>query len=552
MRAPAEAQDEDARLAALRGYEVLDSAREEAFDRITRLASAIFEVPIALVSLVDEARQWFKSDHGLGVSQTPREVSFCGHAILERAPMVVSDAQGDERFADNPLVLGAPHIRFYAGAPLVTPRGQAVGTLCLIDRQPRSLTPAQRQVLSDLAALVVDQLELRRTRLRAEREARQVRALAAALPAPVLVVVQGQVVFANALATALFGGPLEQQGFSALFPQQSAPGPEVRCERRWLDARGDERIVESQGTALPWEGGSAVVVVLHEVGAERRETARRIEQLQQIARVFARLPEGVVLYDQQHRPVFTNDAVLTLFGLAAADIEGWTAEQIAAHVATLCDEPEVALRQMREMHDGRAESHVFAFARPRARVMRRTLHRLDVPERPWLTVWTDITAEAAQLKRTQLEASTDVLTGLPNRRAAEAALVASLSGREPVSVALFDVDHFKRVNDTLGHDVGDEVLQAVAKALASVARAGDLVCRWGGEEFIAVLRSGSSGALAFAERARVAVEQTATAAGKVTVSGGVTEVTQLSDLKRADERLYAAKSAGRNRVMASA
>jgi len=162
MAAP-KPQDEAARLAALRQYEVLDTDPEQAFDDLTQLATFICGMPISLVSLIDENRQWFKSQVGLSVPQTPRDVSFCAHAILRpRELLVVPDATADERFATNPLVTGEPDIRFYAGTPLVTPEGQALGTLCVIDRVPRDLNPRQRQALETLGRQVIAQLELRR------------------------------------------------------------------------------------------------------------------------------------------------------------------------------------------------------------------------------------------------------------------------------------------------------------------------------------------------------------------------------------------------------
>ncbi len=154
--------DEPERLATLAQYDVLDTDPEQAYDDLTLLASHICQTPIALVSLVDTDRQWFKSRLGLDVPETHRDVAFCAHAIVSQETMVVNDATTDERFANNPLVLGDPEIRFYAGAPLRVPGGQAIGTLCVIDRVPRELTAEQRAALEALSRQVVAQLELRR------------------------------------------------------------------------------------------------------------------------------------------------------------------------------------------------------------------------------------------------------------------------------------------------------------------------------------------------------------------------------------------------------
>ncbi|MBJ6136549.1 GAF domain-containing protein [Marinobacter litoralis] len=154
MKAPDYPSNEASRLAALQATLLLDTPPEERFDRVTRLAAQLFDVPICLVSLVDSDRQWFKSCYGLDSSETGRDISFCGHAILGPNVFVVEDTLSDERFADNPLVTDAPHIRFYAGAPLADLEGYRLGTLCLIDSAPRPFSDKQRQTLRDFADIV--------------------------------------------------------------------------------------------------------------------------------------------------------------------------------------------------------------------------------------------------------------------------------------------------------------------------------------------------------------------------------------------------------------
>jgi GAF domain-containing protein len=154
--------NEAARVAALQKYAILDTDPEQGFDDLTQLASYICRTPIALISLIDENRQWFKSKVGLSVSETSREVAFCSRAILQTDVFIVPDTLQDERFRDNPLVASEPRIRFYAGAPLITEEGHALGTLCVIDRTPRELSPDQTEALRAVSRLVLAQLEFRR------------------------------------------------------------------------------------------------------------------------------------------------------------------------------------------------------------------------------------------------------------------------------------------------------------------------------------------------------------------------------------------------------
>jgi signal transduction histidine kinase/CheY-like chemotaxis protein len=175
--------DEIGRLRSLYRYQILDTEPEEAFDRITALASKILGVPISLISLLDPERQWFKSHHGLEARETPRELAFCAHAIMGDDVFIVEDARQDPRFAGNPLVTGAPDIRFYAGAPLMAPDGHRIGTMCVIDRTPRHLTAEQKAILADFAAVVIEAMELRVAGLKALEEIAERQRLATRLEA---------------------------------------------------------------------------------------------------------------------------------------------------------------------------------------------------------------------------------------------------------------------------------------------------------------------------------------------------------------------------------
>jgi GAF domain-containing protein len=153
--------NETERLSALRSYKILDTKPEERFDDLTKLAALICGVPISLISLIDQDRQWFKSKFGLSLEETPRAQAFCTHAIMQPAMFVVPDALQDERFAQNPLVTGDLHVRFYAGAPLAARDGHLLGTICVIDHEPHLLTEAQKDALEILARMVIANIELR-------------------------------------------------------------------------------------------------------------------------------------------------------------------------------------------------------------------------------------------------------------------------------------------------------------------------------------------------------------------------------------------------------
>jgi GAF domain-containing protein len=181
MKAPIP-DNEGLRLAALREYRILDTEAEKSYDDITALAAYLCQVPIAMISLVDESRQWFKSRLGLNRHETPRDVAFCAHAILQTEPLIVRDALKDARFADSTLVTRAPHIRFYAGFPLTSPEGFALGTLCAIDRKPRQLSADQKTAMQALARQVMALLELRHVSMRMAEVLERVKMLRGLLP----------------------------------------------------------------------------------------------------------------------------------------------------------------------------------------------------------------------------------------------------------------------------------------------------------------------------------------------------------------------------------
>ncbi len=231
---------EDDKLAALRDCEILDTPPEADFDDLTQLAAHICGVPIAAVSLIDRDRQWFKSILGLDATETSRGVSFCAHTILQPDVMIVPDAIADRRFFDNALVTGEPNIRFYAGAPLITAEGHALGSLCVIDRVPRQLTEAQESALRVLSRQVSTQIERHRRgvaleRLMAEREAAQEALRAVVEGAPIVFYAtdrQGVVTFSQGAGLKRLGlSPEQVVGQSVFEMYQDSPGVGLSLRR---------------------------------------------------------------------------------------------------------------------------------------------------------------------------------------------------------------------------------------------------------------------------------------------------------------------------------
>ncbi|MBL8218530.1 MAG: PAS domain S-box protein [Bryobacterales bacterium] len=282
--------DEIARLAALRRYGVLDTEPEDSYDRLTRIAAQLFQTSSAAVCMIDEQRQWFKSCHGLSVSESPRAGSFCSHTILGAEPMVVCDARRDPRFAASPFVTGAPFLRFYAGAPLITPAGHRVGTLCVFDTEPRaSAEPTLLRSLTDLAALTVSQLELglHAQQLQSSRERYLQMFEHNPIPAWISDIRSLDILEVNQAACDHYGYRREQ--FLTLNLRHLRPPEDVaelenflsRCPRgpvrgRWRHRRADGSIiwVDIAADTIEWPGGAARLAIVNDI-TEKLQTDER-------------------------------------------------------------------------------------------------------------------------------------------------------------------------------------------------------------------------------------------------------------------------------------
>ncbi len=293
MFEPIKPEDEFARVTELQNLRVLDTPPEERFDRVTRIAQRMFGVNIALVSLIDHDRQWFKSRQGLDAVQTPRDISFCGHAILSDEVLVVQDTGVDPRFADNPLVTGPLGIRFYAGMPLKGPNGYRIGTLCLIDKKPRTFSAEDAAALADLAAIVADQLankELIMAVKSAQESGVLLRQITDTVPALIAYRDRDErFVFHNKAYGEILGREFDQiQGATVaelISPQAYGPvhdkadevlrGCPVRFERTYVTRTGEDRIYDIQYFPRYGDGAEAGTVIGYfSLGADITELKR--------------------------------------------------------------------------------------------------------------------------------------------------------------------------------------------------------------------------------------------------------------------------------------
>ncbi len=435
--------------------------------------------PIGLLTLLDERHQWHRTSEGLRLGETPREIAFCAHAIRQPGLFVVKDALMDARFATNPLVVGEPALRFFAGVPLHTADGHEFGTLCVIDMIPRILTAEQAQALEVFGRQVSASLELRMQRKILEEVVREKEKATAGLRA-------SEELFRAFMNASPFLSYIKDAAGRLLFYNRSFAQRFGVSEYAWL-GRTDEQL---------WSRNLTKSVRTHDLevmaGGKMVETEEHI-----------RSADGTISSLRSFKFPCHDSAGNVLLAGVAVDVSEDVAQKAELE------------RYHRELEEANSQ-----------------LRRLAV---------------------------TDELTGLRNRRAFEERLVMEFSmarrRKRELSVLLIDIDNFKQINDRWGHAAGDEVLRRLGMILRTTVRLPDLPARYGGEEFIVLLpESGEESAMGLARRVmqRVATEEWEN--GPVTISVGMAAMNeslvngyQLVEL--ADEALYAAKRAGKNRVM---
>ncbi|MCX7205377.1 MAG: PAS domain S-box protein [Proteobacteria bacterium] len=637
MTMPPIPPDETERLHLLHALELLDSEAEPAFDLITRLVSQILHVPIALVSLVDENRQWFKSRVGLDATETPREFAFCAHSIMDRGPMLVQDATQDERFADNPLVTGQPNIRFYAGVPIRSTGGLALGTLCAIDSKPRILTPDEVSILIALTDLINKEVQMREavllTRSQMSYSEKKIEAgetrfrtvferagVGIALLAP-----DGSWISMNEALCQIVGyskAELLQLTFQDItYPEdldadlhllQQLVADKIdryQLEKRYIRKNGstvwvnlvvtkyvgqkgeldyfvsiikdiqDRKEAEESLATLRLSLEERVLARTHDLQeANEKLSFAMAQQLQselalrkreaELSMVIENANDAYVCMDQAGVIIEWNHQAEQTFGWSASEAIGCALDELIippemreAHRVGMkryhASGEHKVLNQRLELMALRRDGSVLP-TEVRVRALHLEGHVIfsaflhDITER-----------KQAELKR-EHEAGHDALTGLPNRRTLfeliPLAIARANRQRIPLAIVFLDLDGFKAVNDTQGHEAGDAVLCAVAQRLRESVRDTDTVVRLAGDEFTLILEFLSGGiqdAQRLAEKLLLRIQEPILI-GKntahVSASIGLTlylpgsETTPNQLVSTADAAMYEAKRAGKSRV----
>ena len=509
--------NESARLAALREYRILDTLPEQSYNDLTAIAAQICGTPISLISLIDENRQWFKSRHGIDTTETPREQAFCAHAICQPDRiLLVPNALEDSRFSNNPLVTGSPNIRFYAGAPLVNSDGLAIGTICVIDHVPHQLTTQQLDVLHALGRQTMAQLELRRKTFDLQRSQQFLQDLNQQLQKHLDHLHQRNAEMINL-------GKMSDYLQTCLTTQEACNAIPSLLAPLFPGCTGSLVLTHSCGLSSERIG--------HIVGCETcnyddldffREDSSELQPKLKSCLGCAELHQGI-------RSTCLVDTARTNKLCLPVTIQG----EILG-VLLLQETINDALSDDKKL-----------LARTVAEQIALTIANLNLRE------------------KLQHQSIRDPLTGLFNRRYLEESFDREITRASrhhySIGVIMIDIDHFKRINDTYGHNTGDYVLQVISKLLLENVRGSDIVCRYGGEEITIILPELSlDNTYQRAESIRIEImklklHHNAQDLGLLTASLGVAAFPQhgmncWDIIHAADLALYQSKEAGRNRV----
>ncbi|MBB3228595.1 diguanylate cyclase (GGDEF)-like protein/PAS domain S-box-containing protein [Luteibacter sp. Sphag1AF] len=573
---------ESARLSRLRELKVLDTAPEPIFDALVRAASLVVGTPIALVSLIDADRQWFKANHGLkGAVETPLEAAFCTYAILGDAVFEVPDATADPRFANNPLVTGAPDIRFYAGAPITLSNGMTMGTLCVIDQVPRHLTDTQRLILKELAHAAALALEQRAAALERDdtlsREVvleRQLRHTAQEWEVR-LRASEGFLHRTGAMA-GVGGWEIELATGSILWSAQTCrihdlqPGYQPTLDemlafypqpgRETLGEAFSRAVAESTGWDLelplvtaagrplwvrivghvePAGGPAQRLVGAVQDTTDRRRAIAAVESSERRFRKLFHYSLGLICtHDLDGVLLSVNPAAASSLGYTVADVMGRPMTDFlrpAAHRHF-----EAYLRRV--VQHGTDSGHLELVGRDGASRIWAYHNVLDQDgdETYVLGHAQDVTEQQKNERQLREWSLRDPLTHCYNRR-----FLSQLAGEttdETLGLITIDLDRFKAINDTYGHQRGDDVLVEMARYLSAHTRTHDAVVRLGGDEFLIVLRAASNVLLQSVSTRLAADAADAPIAFTLGLSLKAPGIALETAIEQADRRLYEARA----------
>lgn len=629
--------NENERLNVLHALNLLDTPPEEVFDRITRLVARVLDVPIALVSLVDTDRQWFKSRVGLDAIETPRELAFCAHAIVQTSPMIVPDATLDERFADNALVTSNPNIRFYAGVPLRSVSGLSIGTLCAIDSKPRKLNADEINILIDLAAVISKEVQMREAMILSQATSELAKKAVETIEARfrtvferagvgiALVAPDGGWLRVNDALCQIVGysqDELVKLTFqdithpddldSDLYLLRQLIDDEIdryQLEKRYITKSGNtiwiQLIVTKQ---MSPQGELEYFVSIIKNIQERKEAeasltelrkdlenrvetrtrdlrlanemlssfmAQQLQSEQELRKREAELQ--MVLQNANDAYVcIDHNGVIRDWNQQAEQTFGWSSQEA---IGRRLDEMIIPVT-MREAHRAGLR-HYLATGELNVlnRRMELTAVRRDGTPLPvevlvsplsidGKTIFSAFVHDITERKQVEAirehEATHDPLTGLLNRRGMFDLLSQAIARvkrtRASLALLFIDLDGFKQINDTHGHEAGDAVLREVAARLQASIRQTDTAARLGGDEFTVILeniRHGIPDANMLAQKILETLQHpiqldsvTATISASIGISMHHPYNERSADqlVNAADSAMYTAKHAGKNQV----
>ncbi|MEB7885364.1 diguanylate cyclase domain-containing protein [Serratia fonticola] len=624
MLEPCFTENEAERLSVLNSLNLLDMNSVEKLDRITRLAAKYFGVSIALISLIDRDRQWFLSRFGLDAKETPRNISFCGHAILQREALVVPDTAADPRFFDNPLVTDGPKIGFYAGQPLLSLDGLPLGTLCIIDKRPHPFSHDKVRDLRDFAAVIEEYLHgvehniytesLKSNLQRSESLFEQTFSQAAVGMA--LVSLEGYWLRVNPRICEMLQYS-ERELLERTFQDITHPDDlhidlgllkqlltnEIETysmEKRFY--RADSSIVWVQLTVAlnrlpngnPHHFISVIVDISERKAAEadlfllQHELEERVElrtrelsvvvnklnleidrrsltehqlstEKERLRAITDNMPALISQIDNNERYLFANSAYKTWFGLGESRLKKMTLQELMGESAyttakpmierALCGET-VSFENQLQTRQGLLMVHT-------------TLVPCD--KQGFYILSMDITELKRLQERLEYDVTHDMLTGLTNRRAFLHQLAATLQlccPQQQMALLFIDLDGFKNINDSFGHDFGDRVLKTFAKLLSTCAGTNNSVSRLAGDEFTVILWPLTDPERQITEFCDNVLSQLATITRignqKVTLSASIGaaispdgNISVETLLTKADAVMYQAKSAGKKTYIIS-